>query len=64
MKRNVVLEEFHVTVLVSRTLDAKETGAIRRVLGNQQFRIALGRTIRTHFRRHSALQNMRIEISF
>ena len=45
MPRNVVIEEFHVTLLVPRRLSVKEVSAIRRTLRSRSFEQRFRRAI-------------------
>lgn len=63
MPKDIVIEEFHVTVFVARRLPPVESAAIRRSLRSAPFRTLLKRAIQAVFRRHPSLHKTRLEVS-
>jgi hypothetical protein len=63
MPRRVVIEEFHLTVLVPRDLSDAESDAIRRTLADAAFEAQLLRAVRRVFRRHPSLNSTRVRLS-
>jgi hypothetical protein len=62
-KKDVVLEEFHLTVLVPRDLGDREIHAIRRTLANQRFQPKFVRAIRQLFDTYPSLGRVRLKLS-
>ena len=63
MARTVLMEEFHVTVLVPVGLSQMEYASIQRTLNTQRFRARLGKAIGALFRQHSSLKMAKVRIS-
>lgn len=59
----VVLDEFHLTLLVARHLAEAETITIRRTLGSRRFRRTLLRAARTAVRHFPSLSRVRVRLS-
>ncbi len=59
----VVLDEFHVTVLVPAGLADREVRSARRILGRPAFRARLARTVRRLVARHPALAVVTVRVS-
>ena len=63
MPRRVVIEEWHLTVLVPHNLDEPEADAIRRTLTNPTFERRLLRAVRRVFRREASLGKAKVRLS-
>ncbi|HVS38477.1 MAG TPA: hypothetical protein VMS17_23160 [Gemmataceae bacterium] len=63
MARNVLMEEFHVSILVPSNLPAAEDDAIRRTLNNAGFRAALRRAAEQTVRQFPSLDKARVRLS-
>jgi len=63
MAKNVLMEEFHVTVYAPPKLKEAAYNAIRRTLTSKRFRAALGRAVEAVVRRHPSLEKTRISIT-
>ena len=63
MAKSVLMDQFHLTVLVPAGLHAREAAAIRRTLDGSGFRARLGRAVRGVFRRYPSLRKARITIT-
>ncbi len=59
----VVLDEFHVTLLVPAGLADDQVRAARRVLGHSTFRARLARAVRRLVARHPALAAVTVRVS-
>jgi hypothetical protein len=63
MAKRLLMEEYHLTVFAPRGLREPQYRAIRRALDSRRFRMDLGLAVRQAFRRYSALQRVRIQLS-
>jgi hypothetical protein len=63
MAKQILLEEFDLSVLVSRELGAETVKAIRRTLNSPGFRTKLRRAIFDCFREFPSLANTHVRIS-
>jgi hypothetical protein len=63
MPKGVVIEEYHLTVLVPRDLPEAEADAVRQMLADPAFEGRLRRALRRVFRRHSSLNCTRVRLS-
>jgi hypothetical protein len=63
MAKGIVIEEFHLTVLVPRGLPTLEVDAVRNTLTNATFEARLLRVIRRVFRREPSLGKTRVRLS-
>jgi hypothetical protein len=63
MAKWVVIEEFHITVLVSRTLSDAETDVVRQILNARTFQTGLTQAIRDFIANESTLNGVRIRLS-
>ena len=63
MAKMVVMDEFHVTVLVPAGLSRTEYAPIRRTLNNKRFRARLHKAVNSVFRQHSPLKLVKFRIS-
>jgi hypothetical protein len=63
MARFVVIEEFHLTVLLPSGLAPTEADAVRQTLTDPTFEARLLRLIRRLFRRESSLNRVRVRLS-
>ena len=63
MARMLVIEEFHLTVFVSRDLPDPEADAVRQALGDAAFEARLRRAVRRAFRRFPALAKAKVRLS-
>ena len=63
MARNLLIEEFHVSILVPEDLPAAEGDAIHRTLDNAGFRAALRRAAEQAVRRFPSLDKVRVRLS-
>lgn len=59
----ILLDEFHVTIMVPPNLKKVATNAIRRTLGSHRFSVQLRRAIRGVFTRHASLRRVRFVVS-
>jgi hypothetical protein len=63
MAKNVLMEEYHVTVYAPSKLKEAAYNAIHRTLTGKRFRAALGRAVEAVVRRHPSLHHIRISIT-
>jgi hypothetical protein len=63
MPKNIVIDEFHVTVFVTPSLASIESAAIRRSLRSAPFRSRLKRAVQAVFRRYRPLHKTRLKVS-
>jgi hypothetical protein len=63
MAKEIVMEEFHLTIYAPSTLAEAAYAAIRRALDRSGFRAELTRAARKVFRRHSPLRKVRIALT-
>jgi hypothetical protein len=63
MPKDIVIDEFHVTVFVTPGPVSSESAAIRRCLRSAPFRSRLKRAIQAVFRRYRPLQKTRLTVS-
>ena len=63
MARLLVIEEFHLTVFVSRDLPDPEADAVRQGLADPAFEARLRRAVRRLFRREPALSKAKVRLS-
>ena len=63
MSKRVVIEEYHVTVLVPRRLPEAEADAVRRTLTDPTFERRLRRAVRKAFRREPSLDKAKVRLS-
>jgi hypothetical protein len=63
MAEMILMDEFHVSVRVSRNLNETETRTIRATLDGARFRADLGRAVRAAFRHWPALTGVRVTIT-
>lgn len=63
MPRRVVIEEWHLTVLVPQALPEPEADAIRRTLTDPAFEARLRRVIRRVFRKAASLDQAKVRLS-
>jgi hypothetical protein len=59
----IIIDEFHVTVLVKQGLPETEYATIHRTLNGKQFRADLGHSVRTVVSRYPALRKVKIKVS-
>jgi hypothetical protein len=63
MPKNLMIEQFHLSVLVPRRLSPQEGDAMRRTLAGKNFRVRLLRTIRVLFRGYKSLRHATPDVS-
>ncbi len=63
MSEKILIEEFHLTMLVPRSLPSTEYDRICRTLDSRRFRAQLMRALRSVIRRHRTLTKIVTEIS-
>ncbi len=63
MAKMVLIEEFHVTVLIPHGLPEPNCRAIRQALVGRAFRTDLGRAVRQAFGRYPVLRKVRVRVS-
>jgi hypothetical protein len=63
MPKNLLLEQFHVDVLVPRRLPAREADAMRRTLAGKHFRARLLRAVRLLLGRYKSLYKATVDES-
>jgi hypothetical protein len=63
MPKYLMIEQFHLSVLVPRRLPPREGDAMRRALAGKQFRARLVRAIRVLFRRYESLRHATPDVS-
>ena len=63
MAKHLLIEEFHVSILVPNNLSAAESDAIHRTLNNAGFRAALSRAVRQAVRQFPSLARARVRLS-
>lgn len=63
MPKRILIEEWHITVLVPQALPEPETEAIRRTLTEPAFEARLRRAIRRVFRTEASLDQARVRLS-
>jgi hypothetical protein len=63
MSKRVVIEEWHITVLIPRKLAELEADAIRRTLTDPTFERRLLRAVRRVFRREASLEKTKVRLS-
>jgi len=63
MPKEVLLDEFHLSVFAPRKLSAEEYSKIHKVLNRRRFRTLLNRALRTICRRFRSLAKVRIKLS-
>ena len=63
MARRILLEEFHFTATVPRTMTDREREVIRRMLNGWKFRVQLRNAIFDCLRKFPALARARLTIS-
>jgi hypothetical protein len=63
MAKEIVMEEFHLTIYAPSTLAEAAYAAIRRALDRSGFRAELGRAARAVLQRHPPLRQARVTLS-
>lgn len=63
MSKRIVIEEYHLTVLVPRGLPEVEADSIRRTLTDPVFEKRLHRSVRRVFRREASLGKTQVRLS-
>ena len=63
MAKQMVMEEFHLTVFVPRGLQAQKYDAMRQMLDDPHFQKGLGRAIRRFVRQYSSLSRAKVKVS-
>jgi hypothetical protein len=63
MAKNILLEEFHLTVVAPRGLPPAEYDAMRQAVTSAQFIIRLRHAVRRVFRREAALSRAKVRLS-
>jgi hypothetical protein len=61
--KQMVMDEFHLTLFVPRGLSTAEYDAIRQTLDDPHFHAELRRAIRQVIRRHPALSKIKVRLS-
>ena len=62
MSRRVVIEEYHLTVVIPRRLPESEAEAIRRTLTDPMFERQLRRAVRREFRKEASLAKAKVRL--
>ena len=62
-KKNVTLDEFHVTILVPQDLSEPEVQSVRRTLDSRRFQASLGRAVRRLFEEFPSLSWVNMKLS-
>ena len=62
MAERIVIEEYHLTVLVPRGLPETEAEAIRLTLADPAFEARLRRAVKRVFRREAALDEAKVRL--
>jgi hypothetical protein len=63
MSQRVVIEEYHLTVLVPRSLPESEADAIRQTLTDPTFEGRLLRAVKRVIRREASLEKAKVRLS-
>ena len=63
MARQIVMEEFHLTMLAPRGLPEAEYRSIRRTLDGKRFRVRLASAARRVCRRFAGLRQISVRLS-
>ena len=63
MGKMILIDEFHVTVLVSTTLPNASGASVVRTLRSKRFQTRLRRAVGNVFRSYTSLQPVRIKLS-
>ena len=63
MARNLLIDEFHLTLFAPRRLKEEEYEAIYETLNDAQFLTQLRRTVRDVVRRYPSLSKVRVSIT-
>ena len=63
MPRGLLLEQFHLDVLVPRRLPARDAVAMRRTLAGKRFCARLLKAVRTLFRQYPSLRHATPDLS-
>ena len=63
MSKMIVLDEFHVTLLVPPRIREAEAVAIKKVLDSKRFQRDLARAARAVLRRYPALRRVRVRLA-
>jgi hypothetical protein len=63
MPKDVLLEEFHVTVIAPRGLPAPEYDAMRQAVNSAPFVTRLRHAVRRVFRREASLNKAKVRLS-
>ncbi len=63
MARNVLADQFHVSLFVPRGLPPAELSAVNRTLGNAGFVAALRRSVRQAVRQFPSLAKVRVRVA-
>jgi hypothetical protein len=63
MPDDLLLEQYHLDVLVPRRLPARECDAMRRTLAGKHFRARLLRAVRGLFRKYQSLRKATPDVS-
>ena len=63
MAKWVVIEEFHITISIPRTLPEAETDLVRQTLNARTFQTGLTQAIRDFIATESTLNGVRIRLS-
>jgi hypothetical protein len=61
--KQILMDQFHVSVFVPRDLPGAEYEAIRRALDGSHFRARLKRAVRRVLRRFAALNKARVSVT-
>lgn len=60
MARELLIEEFHITVMVPKNMNVTSSRAIRRALNSRRIHAKLRRAVQGVFDRHTSLRQARI----
>jgi hypothetical protein len=63
MRDDLVLEQFHLDILVPRRLRAQKSAAMRRTLAGPRFRARLLRAVRALLGRYKSLHEAAVDLS-
>ena len=59
----IMMDEFHLRILVPDQLTPVESRAIRRVINSKRFHAAMVRTLRTFFGRYPSLSKVTVNVA-
>lgn len=62
MAKSVLLEQFHLSILVASNLPEKRIRSARRTLGSRRFKTQLRSAVRRLFGHYPALRELRLSI--